>query len=264
MRILFLALLLSWPSVAAAQIKWRTTDEVISVSLLQGWRGADGMHYAALAFTLAPGWKTYWRSPGAAGIAPMFSWTGSKNMETVTLHWPVPKVVTTAGQPSLGFDTDFVLPFKIMSNESESDILLRMKIDLGVCRDICLPAKVKLTGTLPADTKKPDPKIKTALKDRPRLGRGTIKCDFSPVQNGLRLTAQIPAAQARAPFVAVEMAGAHGRIWIADASTQIRKGSIFATTDLLTKSGGISLNRAAFRFTVVEPGRATEYFGCDR
>ena len=264
MRILFLVLLLSWPSVAATQIKWRTTDEVISVKLLPGWRGTDGVHYAALAITLAPGWKTYWRSPGAAGIAPMFSWSGSRNLEAVALHWPVPKVVTTAGQPSLGFDTDFVLPFEIRSGASAQDIQLLMKIDLGVCRDICLPATVKLAGTLPADATAQDPRIKAGFKNRPRIGRGTIQCDFSPLKNGLRLVAQIPASEARAPFVAVEMAGAHGRIWITDASTQLRNGSIFATTDLLTKSGGISLNRAAFRFTVVEPGRATEYFGCAR
>ena len=63
-------------------------DEVVSASVLTGWRMENGHHMAALRITLAPGWKTYWRAPGEAGIPPRFDWTGSDNLSAVTVHWP--------------------------------------------------------------------------------------------------------------------------------------------------------------------------------
>ena len=32
---------------------------------------------------LAPGWKTYWRMPGEAGIPPEFTWTASEPAEVI-------------------------------------------------------------------------------------------------------------------------------------------------------------------------------------
>src|SRR5690606_19912095 len=37
---------------------------------------------------LAPGWKTYWRSPGEAGLPPNFDWSGSRNLKDVSISWP--------------------------------------------------------------------------------------------------------------------------------------------------------------------------------
>ena len=57
-----------------------TQDDVLQATLLPGWQTASGSHMAAVDLTLAPGWKTYWRSPGDAGIPPRFDWSGSKNV----------------------------------------------------------------------------------------------------------------------------------------------------------------------------------------
>lgn len=46
--------------------------------LLPGWETADGHRVAALKLVLEPGWKTYWRSPGDAGVPPVFDWSGSE------------------------------------------------------------------------------------------------------------------------------------------------------------------------------------------
>ena len=49
-----------------------TQEELLQASLLPGWRMDSGHHMAGLSLVLAPGWKTYWRSPGEAGIPPVF------------------------------------------------------------------------------------------------------------------------------------------------------------------------------------------------
>ncbi len=44
-----------------------------SVKLLKGWQAEDGSYQVALEFTLNEGWKTYWRTPGPAGLPPISS-----------------------------------------------------------------------------------------------------------------------------------------------------------------------------------------------
>ena len=50
-----------------------TQDEVLQADLLPGWQMQNGHHMAGLRLQLAPEWKTYWRSPGEAGIPPLFN-----------------------------------------------------------------------------------------------------------------------------------------------------------------------------------------------
>ena len=37
----------------------------------------DGQAYIAVQLDLAPGWHSYWQYPGASGISPEFTFTGS-------------------------------------------------------------------------------------------------------------------------------------------------------------------------------------------
>ena len=39
---------------------------------------------------LDDGWKTYWRSPGDAGIPPFVEWDGSTNLSVANFQWPAP------------------------------------------------------------------------------------------------------------------------------------------------------------------------------
>jgi len=43
-----------------------------NVDFLNGWRLNDGSYQTAIDFDLSEGWKTYWRTPGPAGIPPFF------------------------------------------------------------------------------------------------------------------------------------------------------------------------------------------------
>ncbi len=42
----------------------------VSGEILTGWQRADGTRIAALRLKLAPGWKTYWRSPAMLASRP--------------------------------------------------------------------------------------------------------------------------------------------------------------------------------------------------
>ena len=56
---------------------------------------------AAVEIRLAPGWHTYWRVPGEAGIPPRFDWSGSQNLAAVAYEWPRPEIIVSYGiEPS--------------------------------------------------------------------------------------------------------------------------------------------------------------------
>ena len=47
-------------------------------------------YLAGVEITLAEGWKTYWRTPGDAGVPPLFDWTGSTNVAAIKVRYPAP------------------------------------------------------------------------------------------------------------------------------------------------------------------------------
>ena len=87
--------------------------DMARMEILPGWRTASGDHVAGIKITLAPGWITYWRAPGEAGIPPQFDWSGSENLGEVGFHWPVPQIIVSNGVTTLGFEGEFILPIEV-------------------------------------------------------------------------------------------------------------------------------------------------------
>lgn len=119
---------------------------VAEAQLLPGWQTGDGRRVAALKLVLEPGWKTYWRSPGDAGVPPLFDWSGSENLAGVTFHWPRPDVFESAGMRTLGYHDVMVLPFEARPVRADQPISLSATVDLGVCEDICVPVHLEIAS----------------------------------------------------------------------------------------------------------------------
>ena len=165
--------------------------DVIDVEVMPGWRAAGMGHIAALRLTLAPGWKTYWRAPGDAGIPPSFDWQGSENLVGVVPHWPVPEIFNQNGMRSVGYDEEVIIPLMITREDPSQPVHLRAEISLGVCEEICIPAFVSIDAALPSSGAA-DTEISAALADRPmteaeaRVSR--VTCQVRPSEDGLTLT----------------------------------------------------------------------------
>ncbi|HHC29318.1 MAG TPA: hypothetical protein ENK80_01965, partial [Rhodobacterales bacterium] len=133
------------------------------VDVLPGWQTETGTHMAGLRIHLAPGWKTYWRAPGEAGLPPVFDWSASANVDAVTVHWPVPDIFDTSGATTLGYHDEIILPVEIEPNDAQGDIQLDGALAMGICKDICMPMQVTVSATLPHDLTNADPRITLAL-----------------------------------------------------------------------------------------------------
>lgn len=239
--------------------------DVLAAELLPGWRTAQGTHMTALHLRLAPEWKTYWRAPGDAGIPPQFDWTGSENLESVRFHWPVPTVFSLNDMQSIGYEDDLVLPMELIARDPKAPIKLRATIDLGICRNVCLPASLDLSADLPASGH-PDPVITAALADRPasahEAGLLAIRCQIDPIADGLRVTAEIDIPSSGGTETAVfEMTDPS--IWISEASAQREGGRLTAITEMVASSGTpFALDRSAIRVTILGRDRAVDISGC--
>ena len=246
-----------------------TQDEVLVARILPGWRAADGTHIAALHLQLAPEWKTYWRAPGEAGIPPMFDWSGSTNLGSVRFLWPRPQIFDVNGMQTIGYRGELVLPMEITAQDPALPVGLRAMIDLGVCRDICIPAVLELQADLGVDLPAPgafDATIEAALRDRPATGAEAgltaITCAVEPIADGLRVTAtlQMPPAGARETVV---MEPGQPAIWVSEAQVARHGGQLTAMTDLVAGSGApFALDQAALTVTVLGSERAVEILGC--
>ncbi|MEH6775432.1 MAG: protein-disulfide reductase DsbD domain-containing protein [Cereibacter changlensis] len=258
---LLVALSLALPIPAAAT----TQDEILRAAVLPGWRSDSGTHIAALRLTLAPGWKTYWRSPGDAGIPPLFDWAGSENVRSVRFHWPRPHVFDLNGMQSIGYKGELVLPLEVTAIDASQPIRLRANVELGVCRDICIPAALTLDAALPLQGAA-DAVIDAALRQRPQTGREAgmagIACQIEPIADGLRLTTAIDMPALGQDEVVVLEPG-QGSVWASDSVSARQGNRLTATTELVAASGQpFALDRSKLTVTVLGPDRAVEIRGC--
>lgn len=254
-----LAALAAAPAVALDQ------DEVLSAAVLTGWQTDSGSHMAALDLSLAPGWKTYWRSPGDAGIPPLFDWSGSQNLAEVRFHWPSPSVFHTNGMQTIGYHDRLVLPVEVVARDPSRPVTLSARVDLGVCREICMPAFVTVDAVL-MPPGAPDPAIRAALKARPdtpsEAGVKSVACTIEPIADGLRLTAAITMPRhGKGETVAFETADP--RVWVAEAEARRDGGTLVAVTELVPPEGApFALDRSRVTLTVLSASGAVEIAGC--
>jgi DsbC/DsbD-like thiol-disulfide interchange protein len=242
-----------------------TQDDVLSAALLPGWQTANGSHMAAVDLTLAPGWKTYWRSPGDAGIPPRFDWSGSENLAAVRIHWPAPSVFESNGMQTIGYHDRLLLPLEVQPIDPTLPVVLSLKMELGVCDDICLPATVALRSDLVAPGA-PDAGIKAALAARAasagEAGVTGVACLVEPISDGLRVTARMQVPDpGTAEVVAVETADPG--IWVAEPVAKRTAGELVAVTELVPPDGApFALDRSGVTLTILAGGEAIEVTGC--
>jgi suppressor for copper-sensitivity B len=195
------------------------------VRLIAGRDGAEGPLDMGVQIRLAPGWKTYWRSPGDAGLPPEFDWTGSSDMGSLTLAWPAPRRQDDGGVESFVYADEVVFPIRV-APPAGRPLRLRLKLSYGVCKDICIPAEAEIALDLPAGR-----------------GRATPFADLIA-----RYAAKVPrpAAAGDVRFAPVTLAGADA------LAIEVETGTPFSAPDLIVE--GPSPYWFAKPQTVLAPG----------
>ena len=137
-------------SGAAQQTTWVDLD-FSQVRLVSGTAavGDSRTIRLGLQIKMKPGFKTYWRSPGDAGIPPRFDWTGSHNLSNASIAWPAPKRFVLGGFNTFGYADEVVLPIEVELATPGQPLEAHLQVVYGVCRDICVLGDAKLVLTIP-------------------------------------------------------------------------------------------------------------------
>ena len=215
---------------------------------------------------LAPGWKTYWRAPGEAGVPPAFHWDGSENVSSAALHWPVPHVFHQSGYRSIGYADEVVIPVELTSAAPGRPARVAGMVEIGVCHDICVPVTLSFAADLPTDGGHRDAAIVAALVDRPmtaaEAGLAAIGCDIAEHGGVMHLTARMELPRTGGDEVVVFESPDPG-LWISEAEVRREGGVLHARAELAATAGQpVALDRSALRITVLGDGRAVDIRGC--
>jgi len=124
-----------WVAVGSARVR-----------LLAGPPATKGStsYLAGVEITLAEGWKTYWRTPGDAGVPPVFNWAGSANLATAGVRYPAPMRLPEPGAQTIGYKGSVLFPVEVVPADPAKAVGLKLAFEFGVCREICIPAEATL------------------------------------------------------------------------------------------------------------------------
>ena len=249
------------PALAQGQF-----DDVVETEVLQGWDLPDGRRLAAVRLTLAPGWKTYWRAPGDAGIPPHFDWSRARNLQAVSVTWPTPKVYHQNGMRSIGYTNQVVIPIYVTPSTPGKPVRLRSTLSMGVCAEVCVPHQVKLDTTLDAPDASPTPAIVAALADAPyaadEAGVRAAICQLRSTENGMEIEAHVTLPHTGGTEVAVIETGTAG-LWISEARTSRNGDTVIAVSEMVHPDGGaFGIERSDVRITILGGDYAVDVRGC--
>ena len=156
---------------------------------LIGGSGSGDGRWLGLTFDLRPGWKIFWRSPGAPGLPPVLDWQGSRNLESARIVWPAPEMFTSFGFRARGFGGRFTLPIRAAVRNSDAALEARVLVLYQLCKDVCIPVETQLALSVPP-TAAPHPAIVEALARVPKPA-GAGFAVWQAVRQNRRLTVRI-------------------------------------------------------------------------
>ncbi len=137
--------------------------------------------WTALRLDIKPGWHTYWRNPGDAGLPTTIDWKLPPGFAAGAIEWPVSRHFVSGDAGNYGYEgtVDLLIPIRVPKDAAPGrDVSFTAEAAWLVCAQICIPGEATLLLTLP-------------VADRPPEPDAALVADFA------RARARLPAA---APF----------------------------------------------------------------
>lgn len=149
-----------------------------------------------LRITLPEGWKTYWRSPGDAGLPARIDWSGSTNLADAEIRWPIPERFSLFGLETFGYEHEVVLPITARPSKPGDALRLDASVDYLVCKEICVPITTALKLDLPAGPARPSEAAHL-------IDRFSVRVPSPATAAGLAVEEAVAAGTAKSPRLIV-------------------------------------------------------------
>ena len=102
-----------------------------------------------LRLRLAPGWHTYWRNPGDAGVAPDFALVLPQDAQAGPIAWPTPTRVAEGPVMTYAYTGDLLLPVTVTPAAHAGPVPIKAHASWLVCKEICVPEEADFRLDLP-------------------------------------------------------------------------------------------------------------------
>lgn len=148
-----LANLLACGHASAGASAWHHAEGGSIRIITAGAPDDDGSLRAALEIRLKPGWKTYWRDPGDAGVPPTLQVEAGGGEAAVEIGFPAPSRFNDGYSRWAGYDHSVALALTLQIPAMMQPAPIRAGAFLGMCETICIPVQAEFEVPLhaPAD-----------------------------------------------------------------------------------------------------------------
>ncbi|MGP8020069.1 MAG: protein-disulfide reductase DsbD family protein [Limisphaerales bacterium] len=107
--------------------------------------------WAGVDLKMDPGWHTYWKNPGEAGMATKIQWQLPPGITAGEIQWPLPEKLPPAEVTTYGYNNEVVLlvPLKLAADLKPGMALdLKANVSWLECKEECIPGKATVEATL--------------------------------------------------------------------------------------------------------------------
>ncbi len=113
----------------------------------------------ALRLRMQPGWHTYWRNPGDAGVAPQMKLTLPPGATAGPIDWPTPQRVAEGPLMTYAYTGEVLLPITVTPGNAVGPV--EATANWLVCKEICVPEQGRFRLDLPQG--QPAPSVEAPL-----------------------------------------------------------------------------------------------------
>ncbi len=107
---------------------------------------------AGLLLKMVPGWHTYWKFPGDAGIPTELKWKLPPGWKTGPIQWPIPLKLSEPGDIRIyGYHDEVLLMMQVTppAKINSATVKLEGAADWLVCEKVCIPGSAEVQLELP-------------------------------------------------------------------------------------------------------------------
>ena len=108
-----------------------------------------------LLLRMAPGWHTYWKFSGDAGLPTELNWKLPQGWKIGEIQWPIPlKTIDPGDIETYGYENEVLLMQEITPPPKVDSSTVKLVADASwlVCEKICIPGSATLNLELPIST----------------------------------------------------------------------------------------------------------------
>lgn len=136
--LLFLFSLFLFGNANAATSDWVSSDNIKA-------RIVDESGKFGVELETAPGWHTYYKDPGEAGIPTSFDWNGSTDLNVQDVEFPEPKDFDEYGIKTRGYTGSIFFP---VVAEYGPNPHAHLNIQGAICKEVCMAYNLNLNTPL--------------------------------------------------------------------------------------------------------------------